>query len=168
MNTHLLTLRNLIAAGLLLALMGGGTVAWRQLHGPNGHEHGHDAASDLVLNGDKRWDTDAPLRNGMQRLRDAVALTSDASPPRSVTTEAAKTLSTAIGDQVAYITTNCKLAPKADSALHVLLVELLDGAKAMSADPNALDGLPRILKALGQYPQYFDHQGWQPLPASRG
>ncbi|MEQ1715363.1 MAG: hypothetical protein ABL907_05170 [Hyphomicrobium sp.] len=160
--------RKIIVAGLLLSLAAGGVVAWRHLHGPNGHEHGHYAASDLVLNGDKRWDTDAPLRTGMQRLRDAVALTSDASLPRSVTTEAAKTLSTAIDEQVAYITTNCKLEPKADAALHVLLVEMLDGAKAMSADPNALDGLPRILKALGQYPQYFDHQGWQPLPDSQG
>ena len=163
MNTLFLTRRNLIASGLVLTLVGAGVAAWVHLYAA--HEHGSDphAAAVLALNEGQRWQTDEPLRTGMQRLRDAVALTSDTSLPRSVTTEAAKTLSTAIDEQVTYLTTNCKLEPKADAALHVLLVDLLDGAKAMSADPNSHDGLERIVRALDQYPQYFDHQGWQPL-----
>lgn len=131
--------------------------------GQHDHEHGAHGTAGLALNDGARWNTDAPLRAGMQRIRDAAVSALDAWPKPLPQAEA-KALATAIRDQVSYLVTNCKLEPKADAVLHVLLADLLGGAEALERDPQSQDGLPRIGRALRLYPEYFDHPGWQPVP----
>ncbi len=157
-----MSLRNIVAAILLLALVGAGVITWSHLHGSGGHGHGQHGTSGLVLNNGKRWATDAPLRMGLERIRDAVAPLAAASTERALSKDEATALSGTITEQVQFLVENCKLSPKADAALHVLLNELLEGADALTADPSSTSGLERVMKALDLYPKYFNHEGWRP------
>lgn len=159
-----MTRRNLLISALVLALAGVGAVALLHLYGPAEHGHGQHGMPELVLNDGKRWATDAPLRQGLERIRDAVAPIVAPSATRPLTNAEATALSVAIKDQVQYLVENCKLEPKADAALHVLLNDFLQGADALAVDPASMPALKRIMRALHLYPQYFDHQGWRPVP----
>lgn len=130
------------------------------------HDHGKISASDLVLNDGRPWSTDEALRTGMERIRDGAAplAASGSTPPLAADQAAA--LSAAISQHVDFLIANCKLEPKADAALHVLLADLVDGAKALAADPGSRAAKDRVLGALDQYPRYFDHPGWKALPAA--
>lgn len=126
------------------------------------HNHGHDenAASALSLDQGKKWQTDAALRQGMQSIHDAVMNNVDAFHHNKLTKPDAEKLAKHINDQVTYMVTNCKLEPKADATLHVIIGELLSGADTLAKEPVSNNGLPTIVKALQQYPVYFDHKGW--------
>jgi hypothetical protein len=153
-----MTRRNLLISALVLALAGVGAIALLQLYGPAKHGHGQHGMSELALNDGKRWATDAPLRQGLERIRDGVAPIVAASTARPLTKDEATALSGAIKDQVQFLVENCKLEPRADAALHVLLNDFLEGA-----DPASKAGLERVVKALNLYPHHFDHHGWRPL-----
>ena len=59
----------LAAAGLALGLAAGGSLA----ADAHRHEHDHGAApARLELNNGKKWETDAPLRQGMENIRGAM------------------------------------------------------------------------------------------------
>lgn len=163
MTTHIRLNRSLAAAGLALAL-GGSLLLAAPLHAQHEHAHEHEAhaTAGLTLNTGARWATDEPLRIGMQRIRDAAA-PALAAGPHSLSKDAATALAVAVREQVSYLVANCKLEPKADAVLHVLIAELLGGAEALEQDPHAQGGLPRIEQALRQYPEYFEHAGWAPV-----
>lgn len=158
-----MTRRNLLISALVLALAGAGAIALLHLHSPAEHGHGQHGISELVLNDGKRWATDVPLRQGLERIRDAVAPVVAATAARSLTKDEATAFSGVIKDQVQYLAENCKLEPKADAALHVLLNDFLQGADALAADPASKAALERVVNALELYPQYFDHQSWRSL-----
>lgn len=158
-----MTRRNLLICMFMLALAGVGAIALLHLYGPAEHDHGQHGMPELGLNDGKRWATDAPLRQGLERIRDGVAPIVAASTARPLTKDEATALSGAIKDQVQFLVENCKLEPRADAALHVLLNDFLQGADALAADPASKAGIKRVVKALNLYPQYFDHQGWRPL-----
>jgi hypothetical protein len=112
-----------------------------------GDVHSHDPAAGeakLVLNHGKKWETDAPLRQGMENIRSAVAkgMNSDA-------------LAQKVEAEVAGIVQNCKLEPAADEQLHIVIADLLAGAEAR--DPG------RVKQALNAYGEHFDHAGWKRL-----
>lgn len=154
--------RYLLAAVTVAALAAIGAAAWLHWHGdPPDHDAGPAA---LVLNDGARWATDPPLRQGMARVRDAVAPV--AAVGRAPSRAEADALAERVRGEVSYMVANCKLEPKADAVLHVLIGELLTGADALAADPPAPEGLKRIVAALDEYPRYFEHAGWQPLPAA--
>jgi hypothetical protein len=64
--------------------------------------------------------------------------------------------------QVDYLITNCKLDSQADAALHGIISQLLTGADMLNKAPDSPDGVERIQHALQQYPELFNHPGWQP------
>ena len=105
---------------IALALLVGGGLAFYHLHG-----HGHGAEGGLQLNAGQKWQTDQPLREGMERIRGLVIV---ASPTGSASDMEA--LANGIQQQVDYLIANCKLAPAADEALHVMIADLLEGAVA--------------------------------------
>jgi hypothetical protein len=109
------------------------------------HSHEHAAGeAKLVLNQGKKWQTDAPLRQGMDNIRSAVA--------KGMKDEAlAKTVET----EVAGIVQNCKLEPDADAQLHIVIAELM---AAVEAKDNA-----RVAHVLNAYGEHFDHAGWKRL-----
>ena len=128
-------------------------------HQSHDHDHG-DASAALTLNEGRRWETDLPLRTGMQRIREAVDQAFVAHTDKRLTSAAAKALSASVQQDVNYLITNCKLPPKADATLHVLITELLAGAAHVAENPAAAEGLEQMGQALRHYSEYFDHPGW--------
>jgi len=118
------------------------------------HEHGHEGgAQTLQLDHGNKWTTDAPLREAMTAIRDA----------RTQPPAAYQALAQHIDAQIAHIVAHCKLPADADANLHVLLAQIIGGADDMrGGDPQlARGGAVRVIQALNQYPQYFDHPGWK-------
>jgi hypothetical protein len=127
------------------------------------HQHKHDghAASALSLNQGKQWQTDAPLRQGMQSIKEAVQKAVPAFHQGTLTKPDAEKLASHINAQVEYLVTNCKLQPQADAVLHVFIGDLIAGADELAKQPSSMQGLPRIVGVLQKYPDYFDHPGWK-------
>ena len=71
----------------------------------------------------------------------------------------AKALLAAIQENVNYLIANCKLPPKADATLHVLIGDLLSGASLLMENPASADGIARITSALRRYPHEFSPTG---------
>lgn len=137
---------------IALALLAGGGLAFYHLHG-NGHSH--EAGARLQLDAGQKWDTDQPLRVGMERIRELV---SAARPDGSATEMQA--LAIGIQEQVDYLTANCKLPLAADETLHVMIADLLEGADLVTQRNDPQRGIAAMRKALDTYPKYFDHAGW--------
>jgi hypothetical protein len=123
-------------------------------------EHKHDKEhtdTGMVLNEGKKWETDMPLRKGMQSIHDVVKNAEKAFQSKTLTQEQGKELGSKINKQLMYMVENCELAPKADASLHVVIGEMMQGIGELSKAPNSEGGFPRIHKALKQYPKFFDH-----------
>lgn len=157
----------IVAFVLVIVLVESSYLIWSHLQ--EGHRHAHDHGDHgtlaLTLNNGQRWETDAPLRLGMQRIRDAVA-PAVAGPARlTLDQQQANILSNAVQENVAYLIQNCKLEPAADANLHFLITELVTGAALVAADPRSEEGAMKLTHALAEYPRYFNHPNWSPLPA---
>ncbi len=114
------------------------------------HEHGHGTGeARLVLDHGRKWQTDAPLRKGMENIRAVLA-----------TRQKPEALAELINAEVAYIVQNCKLPEEADAQLHLLIAELLAGADAMKGE-HPREGAERVARALDRYGELFDHPGWR-------
>jgi hypothetical protein len=64
------------------------------------------------------------------------------------------------------IVAECKLEPKADAMLHLVIADLLAGADAMKTAKSGREGREGLLKvasALDAYGRYFDDAGYKPL-----
>ncbi len=72
-------------------------------------------------------------------------------------------LATRIQTQIDYVVGNCKLPEQADQQLHLVLEQIIDGAADMKTDAGRNPGAIKIVQALAQYGEYFDHAGWLPL-----
>lgn len=128
------------------------------------HHSGHGAHAEapqkLTLNNGRKWNTDAPLRKGMQEIRDALEHThghdSQVAPAQLAQ------LGKKMESEIAGIVMNCKLEPAADANLHVIIGELNAAADAFKgASPaDAEEAMQRATRAVGAYDRYFDHPGF--------
>jgi hypothetical protein len=150
-----------LAAAVALALAGPAFAA------NDVHDHGHGAGqAKLVLNQGKKWQTDAPLRQGMSNIRGAVAQDVEAIHANQATPNQYEALAAKVTGEVAGIVQNCKLEPEADAQLHIVVAELLAGAEAMEGKEKGVTrraGAERVAKALNAYGEHFDHAGWKRL-----
>lgn len=132
-----------------------------------GHSHSHDAAEpvQLTLNNGKKWATDDNLRQGMGRIRDALATELPTIHSGKATTEQYRALAQKTNDQIAFMVKNCKLDREADAMLHLVLADIIAGADAMmgQSSSEAHKGAAKIAHALENYAAYFDHPGWRSL-----
>ena len=149
-----------VAAALALAFAGPAFAA--------GDAHPHDAAGEakLVLNQGKKWQTDAPLRQGMTNIRGAVAKDVKAIHAGKATPKQYEALAQKVTTEVAGIVQNCKLEPEADAQLHIVIAELMAGVEAMEGKAQGETrqaGAERVAKALNAYGEHFDHAGWKRL-----
>lgn len=152
------------ALAIALAAVAGG-IALADSH-RNAHEHEHGTEARLTLDHGKKWGTDAPLREGMSRIRGIVEPQLDAVHERKLTRAQYRQMAHDIEAEVAYIVGNCKLDPQADAVLHVIVAGLGEGIEALADDssggrPEA--GVAKVVAALDDYGTYFDHPGWQPI-----
>lgn len=130
------------------------------------NDHHHEApAAGLQLNQGSKWETDAPLRQGMAAIRGELAGKLPAVHRGSLTKEDYAVLSRAIEAQIVNIVSQCKLEPKADAMLHIVIGELMQAADVMQgkAKGKPADAAHHAVKALNKYGKYFDHPGWQTI-----
>lgn len=131
------------------------------------HEHGHGAQeAKLVLDHGKKWQTDAPLRQGMDNIRGAVSADLKAIHANRATPKQYAALAAKVNAEVAGIVQNCKLPPEVDAQLHIVVAELMGGAEAMQGKEKGVTrraGAERVAKALNAYGEHFEHAGWKRL-----
>ena len=147
---------SILALALAAALFARPAAAQSGAHAGHAAHAGHDAT---VQTRQRGWATDAPLRAGMQALREATATLHHYEMGHLDDIQrdnAVKRIDAAIGDMIA----NCKLKPEADAALHALLVKFIAGANAARAGKFGKAELAPMQDALAQYPQLFDDRDW--------
>src|SRR5574340_1118841 len=108
------------------------------------HDHGTAAPQSIELNAGKKWATDDALRQGMSAIR---ALADEALPAAhagKITPAGYDALANDINTQISFIVSSCKLDPKADAQLHIIIAKLVDfGLAAMGEAGGAMmDELP--------------------------
>lgn len=133
------------------------------------HHHGHGAQAEapqkLTLNNGRKWKTDAPLRKGMEEIRNALEKAhghghhGEANPAKYVE------LGNKMESQIASIVMNCKLEPAADANLHVIIGELNAAADAFKGAnaAEAEEAMQRAATATRAYAKHFDHPGFRAL-----
>lgn len=125
------------------------------------HDHAHRAGTAVAATTPvQRWNTDAPLREGMGRIRHAVDALQHYEHGH-IGPEQAVQLAAGIERDVGFIVAHCKLEPRADAALHPILGALMHGAQALKANPTELAAIPPMRSALHDYARQFDDPGMQ-------
>jgi Spy/CpxP family protein refolding chaperone len=132
--------------------------------GADHHHAGQDSAGmqKLELNAGKKWATDAPLRQAMSDINRAMARAVPLIHKDQFDDAAYQALAATVRQKVAYTVEHCKLEPKADAMLHLVIADLMAGAETMegkTAHPRH-DGAVAVLRALNAYGRYFQHPGW--------
>jgi len=152
----------LLAAGLSFAVAGHAAPA---AHTHDAHAD-HDAPATLQLNAGKKWGTDEALRKSMDSIRQAVEgslhdIHENRLPPAGYGALASK-----VEGEVANIVANCKLEPKADAQLHLVVADLLAGAEQMAGKVKKAkreDGAVKVIGALEKYATYFNDPQFKPI-----
>lgn len=145
----------MLAAGLSDASERPHDAASHEAHAPPaGHAFHGDGVPPAV-----RWQADAPLSRGMQRVRIATQALShgahghlDVAQVQAI----AGQLEAAVRDMFAQ----CRLDPEPDAALHPLLARVLQASTRLADgqfDPQALAELQAV---LARYPQLFEDAAW--------
>jgi len=151
-----------VSLSTVALLSAGAGAALAQEHS---HSHDHGKPVQLTLNDGKKWATDSSLRQGMSRIRDALNAELPVIHSGKAAAEQYQALAQKVNDQLAFMVKNCRLEPKADAVLHLILADIIAGADIMQAQQGgeAHQGAVKIVHALENYAGYFDHPGWQGL-----
>lgn len=101
------------------------------------------------------WTPDAPLVEGMSRVRAALAGLEprDAARPDAATVEAR---ADDIDAAIKYMFANCKLDTQPDIALHAVLARLMAGTQALHANPADTTPAHDMHAAMENYERLFD------------
>jgi hypothetical protein len=131
-------------------------------------EHKHEAATQakLTLNEGKKWHADEPLRLAMSHIRASVTTALPAIHSGKLTPAQYDALGKDIEGQIGLIVQTCKLDPKADAQLHIILGDIaagLDLATAKLSTKKRASGIHKIAVSLNTYGKYFDHPDWQTI-----
>lgn len=128
------------------------------------HDHGASAPQKVELNAGRQWPTDEALRQGMGAIRTLAAGALPAAHAGKLTAARYTALANDVNAQIGYIVENCKLDPKADAQLHILIGELAEGVETMQGKrpgQGRAQGVVKITQTLNTYGKYFNHAGWQ-------
>lgn len=134
---------------------------------PAAHDHGAAAPQKVELNAGKKWQIDAPLRQGMAAMRKVVNHTLPLAHAGKAQAADYDAFGAEVSKQVAYIVENCKLEPKADAQLHIVIGEILggvDAAQGKEGDKARAAGVVTVARALNTYGSHFNHSGWKSVP----
>ena len=134
--------------------------------------HQHDAHADhaspatLQLNAGKKWETDETLRKSMSSIHQAVEASSHEIHENRLKPAGYGALARKVEAEVANIVSNCKLEPKADAQLHLVVADLLEGSEQMAGKikkAKRQDGAVKVIGALEKYATYFDDPQFKPI-----
>ncbi|MCK9382546.1 MAG: hypothetical protein M0P95_15970 [Sulfuritalea sp.] len=151
----------LFAAGLSLAAAS---------HAAPTHKHDthaeHGAPDALQLNAGKKWGTDEALRKAMDNIRQAVEASLHEIHENRLPAAGYGALAHKVESEVGNIVSNCKLEPKADAQLHLIVADLLAGSEQMAGKikkAKRQDGAVKVIGALEKYAAYFDDPQFKPI-----
>lgn len=159
------SIRRNLAAILGASCLSAAAPALAAEHSAHRHEHGAAPAT-LQLNAGKKWETDAPLRRSMGRIRQAIAGALPDIHENRLPAKGYDNLAGKVEGEVGQIVANCRLTAAADAQLHIVVAELLAGAEGMAGKaPGAKrrDGAVRVIGALEKYAAHFDDPGFAPI-----
>lgn len=152
---------SVLQASLILAIF---TTAHAAATAEGHHHHSHAGEPQkLQLNAGKKWATDAPLRQAMNDINQAMATALPRIHRQDFSKAEYQALAKTIRDHVGYAVAHCQLEPKADAMLHLVIADLLAGAESMEGEDvdSRHDGAVKVLQALRSYGNYFQHPGWR-------
>lgn len=131
------------------------------------HSHGSTEPTKLQLNAGKKWATDEPLRQVMNDINQAMAKALPAIHKNQFGNGDYQALATTVNQKVAYAVEHCKVEPKADAMLHLVIADLMTGAESMEGKTSKSrhDGAVQVLEALKSYGKHFQHNGWNATKA---
>lgn len=130
------------------------------------HHHDGGTGASLMLHNGAKWKTDAPLRRGMERIRDLLERQLPAIHHGKLTPAKYETLAKNIDAELSTIVTTCKLDKETDAMLHLVLADIIegtDGLRGKNKQVGREGGAVKILQALKNYNVYFDHPGWRSI-----
>jgi hypothetical protein len=133
---------------------------------PAKHEHGATVHTKLELNAGKKWATDAPLRQAMNNIRTSVAAALPEAHVGKLTPAQYDALGKDVTGQITFIVQNCKLDPRADAQLHIIVGDIMNGidtATGKQHDQERALGVIKIAQSLNIYGKYFDHADWKSI-----
>ncbi len=131
------------------------------------HDHGAAIPNRLALDQGRKWTTDTSLRSGMERIRTLVVARLPAAHQGKLDAAGYAALAGQIESEVGNIVANCKLEPKADAMLHLVIGQIGAGTDAMAgkaAKTKPQHGLVQVAAAVNNYGKYFEHPGFEPIP----
>ena len=134
------------------------------------HDHGNAAPHKLELNAGKKWGTDNALRQGMSSIHASVVQTLPAAHAGKATAADYDAFGKDVTAQVTYIVENCKLDPKADEQLHIIVADILNGVEAAEGkqgDMKRASGVVKVAQAANAYGKHFSDAGWQAIKMPR-
>lgn len=123
------------------------------------HDHGDAHSVELQLNAGQKWQTDAPLRQAMRGIGEALNSSLDAIHNNQLDAAGYQALAGEVNQQVAYMVENCKLEPDADAQLHIVIYRMMDSAQVMEKNSDIQEkrnGAVQLVGALDSYAQYFE------------
>ena len=117
------------------------------------HGHGGEAlgVDYPVPENHDAWAPDAPLVEGMARVRTALAALEGHPDAAPVAARAAD-----VDAAIEYMFANCSLPTEPDIALHAILARLMAGSDALKADPADHAAVTDMHGAVANYEQLFD------------
>lgn len=128
------------------------------------HDHGHahhGESARPVLNDGKKWQTDPPLRKGMENIKKLVEAAVEPIHSGKMTNEGFEALGKKVDAEIANIFANCKLAPAADAVLHGVLATIMHGSELVkTSEGKRSAGVVKMIEALDSYGSLFEHPGW--------
>jgi hypothetical protein len=123
-----------------------------------------------TLNHGEKWQTDAPLRLGMDNIHTLMTAKQNNVLKESLKSSEYFMLSQAVDKNIAYITKNCKLTIDSDRAFHtVVLADMIEGVALMRSSGDVQVqrlGALGILQTLRNYGKYFEHPNWSLVEAN--
>lgn len=123
-------------------------------HASEAHDASHPqaAATDFPVPANHvAWTPDAPLLEGMSRVRTALDAL-EAQPDKVAVLARAD----AVDAAVKFMFDNCKLAPEPDVALHAVLARLMAGSQALHANPADFTPVHDMHAAMQNYQHLFN------------
>ena len=145
---------------VLAALISTKSFAEDQAHSKS-HSHSKAAKQKLKLNKGKKWSTDSPLRTNMDSIHAELKKNLDPIHANKFTAAQFNSFGTHIESKVQNIFKSCKLPPKADAQLHIILIDLMqakDILKTKKTNKEYHEATVKVLTAVQNYEKFFNHK----------
>jgi hypothetical protein len=130
------------------------------VHTHDNHQSTHET---LQLDHGKKWSIDASLHTGMTRIKTSIEKNIKEIHHNKFNKKQYAALANEITTHLSYLFEHCKLPQNADVQLHTLLASIMQGSDQMRSQNNQRQGAIKIVKALQNYPVYFNDENWTAL-----